>query len=105
MRILLDECVPWPLHELLGAHSCLSVQELGWSGIKNGDLLRRAEADFDLFITSDQNIRYQQNLAARPIAILELSTNDIGRIRAASSVIREALEQIQPKEFRQLSIP
>ena len=105
MRILLDECVPWPMHKLLSGHACSTVQDLGWGGIKNGDLLQRAEGNFDVFITSDQNIQYQQNLAGRRIAILELSTNDIGRIQAASTVIQETLEKIQPNEFRQLIIP
>ena len=105
MKILLDECVPWPMHKLLTGHSCSTVQDLGWGGIKNGDLLQRAEGEFDLFITSDQNLRYQQNLTGRRIAILELSTNDISRIQAASSLIEDALEKIQPDEFRQLTIP
>ncbi len=105
MRILLDECVPWPMHKLLSAHSCSTVQDLGWGGIKNGDLLQRAEGEFDLFITSDQNLRYQQNLTGRRIAILELSTNDIRRIQAASSLIEDELEKIQLNEFRQLIIP
>jgi hypothetical protein len=94
MRILMDECVPWPMHRLIPGHSCTSVQAQGWSGIRNGDLLQRAEAGFDLFITSDQNIRYQQNLAGRRIAILELSTNDLRRIQAAGAFIVEAVERI-----------
>ena len=105
MKILLDECVPWPMYKLLSNHACSSVQDLGWGGIKNGDLLQRAEDEFDLFITSDQNIRYQQNLAGRRIAILELSTNDVNRIQSASTLIQEALQRIQPNEFRQLTIP
>jgi hypothetical protein len=105
MKILLDECVPWPLHWLLGSHACSSVQGQGWGGIRNGDLLQRAEGEFDLFITSDQNIRYQQNLAGRRIAILELSTNDLRRIQAASTLIEDALGNIKPSEFRQLTIP
>jgi hypothetical protein len=84
---------------------CTSVQAQGWSGIRNSDLLKRAEAGFDLFITSDQNIRYQQNLAGRRIAILELSTNDLRRIQAASALIEDALGKIQLSEFRQLTIP
>jgi hypothetical protein len=60
MKILLDECVPAPIQRLLSTHVCITVQAKGWAGIKNGDLLRRAEVEFDLFITSDQNIRYQQ---------------------------------------------
>jgi uncharacterized protein (DUF433 family) len=79
----LTSVVPGPMHKLLIGQSCSTVQDLGWGGIKNGDLLQRAEGEFDLFITSDQNIRYQQNLIGRRIAILELSTNDISRIQAA----------------------
>jgi len=52
MKILLDECVPWPMHRLLTGHTCTNVQAQGWSGITNGDLLQRAEGEFDLFITS-----------------------------------------------------
>jgi hypothetical protein len=91
--------------QLLSDHSCLTVQGKGWGGIKNGDLLQRAEGEFDLFITSDQNIRYQQNLIGRRIAILELSTNDISRIEAAKSLLTDAIQAIQQNEFRQLSIP
>ena len=105
MRILPDECVPWPMHKILRGHSCSTVQGQGWGGIKNGDLLQRAEGEFDLFITCDQNIRYQQNLTGRRIAILELSTNDLGRIEAARALVGEALENIQPNEFLQLTIP
>lgn len=105
MRILLDECVPWPMHKLLSGHSCSTVQDKGWGGIKNGELVQRAEGEFDLFVTSDQNIHYQQNLTGRRIAILELSTNDISRIQAATMQIEDAIEEIQPDEFRQLTIP
>ncbi len=103
MRILLDECVPWPMHRLLTNHSCTNVQTQGWGGIKNGE--RLAETDFELFITSDQNIRYQQNLAGRKIAVLELSTSDIERIEAAASLIQDAVDQIEPEQFQQLEIP
>jgi predicted nuclease of predicted toxin-antitoxin system len=105
MKILLDECVPWPMHKFLAGHECSTVQQLGRRGIKNGDLLRLAEKEFDLFITSDQNIRYQQNLAGWQIAILELSTNDLRRIQAAQALIQSAIGTIQPREFRHLEIP
>jgi hypothetical protein len=59
MNILLDECVPWPLHKFPPGHQCATPQQRGWAGVKNGDLIRLAEANFDLFITTDQNIRYQ----------------------------------------------
>ena len=105
MKILLDECVPWPLHKFLIGHECSTAQQRGWGGIKNGDLIRLAENKFDLFVTSDQSIRYQQNLAGRQIAILELSTNDFRRIKAAAELIQSAVAEIQPKQFRQLEIP
>ena len=105
MKILMDECVPWPMHRLLRNHSCASVQARGWSGIRNGVLLQRAEAEFDLFITSDQNIRYQQNLAGRRIAILELSTDDLRRIQAASDLIEDTVAKVQPNELKRLDIP
>jgi hypothetical protein len=105
MKILLDECVPWPMHKFLTGHECSTAQQHGWGGIKNGDLLRLAEKEFNLFITSDQNIRYQQNLAGRTIAILELSTNDLRRIQAAAELIKSLIVKIQPCEFRRLEIP
>jgi predicted nuclease of predicted toxin-antitoxin system len=58
MRILFDECVPWPMRNLLRNHVCTTVQAQGWSGVRNSELLKRAEADFDLLITADQNIVY-----------------------------------------------
>lgn len=105
MRILVDECVPWPMHRLLGGHECSTAQQCGWGGIKNGQSLQLAEKEFDLFITSDQNLRYQQNLTGRRIAILELSTNKLRRIVAAVEGLRGAVETIKPGEFRQLEIP
>ena len=93
------------MHRLLTDQSCMSLQAQGWSGIRNGDLLQRAESEFDLFITSDQNIRYQQNLAGRRIAILELSTNDLRRIQAARTLIAEVVEKIRLAEFQHLDIP
>jgi hypothetical protein len=105
MRILLDECVPWPMHRLLAGHECRTAQHCGWGGLKNGDLLRHAEDDFSLFVTSDQNLRYQQNLSGRKIAILELSTNKLRRIMASADVIQAAVENISPGEYRRLEIP
>jgi len=77
----------------------------GWGGWKNGELLLRAEGKFECFITSDQNLRYQQNLRGRAISILELSTNKWRRIRAAADDIRSAVNTIAPGEYRRLEIP
>ncbi|MBI5763524.1 MAG: DUF5615 family PIN-like protein [Planctomycetes bacterium] len=105
MKILLDECVPWPMHKLLDGHECVTAQMRGWGGIKNGELLRRAEAEFDIFITTDQNIQYQQNLAGRRIAILQLSTNKLRPLLAAATRIQAAVATIRLGEFRKLIIP
>ena len=105
MRILLDECVPWPMHRFLEAYTSTTAQKRGWGGIKNGDLLRLAEVEFDLFITSDQNLRYQQNLQGRRMAIIELDTNDLRRIVAAGPAICAAVAVNQPGEYVHLDIP
>src|SRR3989442_1488925 len=105
MNVLLDECVPWPMHKLLSAHTCTTAQRRGWGGIKNGELLRLAEGEFDLFITSDQGIQYQQNLAGRKIGIIELSTNKLRRITASAELIRSTVAEMKPAEFRRLEIP
>lgn len=105
MKILLDECVPWPLRDLLVEHDCTSAQRRGWKGIKNGELLQLAAGEFDLFITSDQGIRYEQNLLNVAIAILQLSTNDIRRLRAAANAIRSAVGAVREHKFQALTIP
>ncbi len=105
MKILLDEGVPWPMRKILNGHNCMTAQQRGWGGFKNGALLKLAEAEFDLFITSDQNIRYQQNLAGRRIRILELSSNKLRRIEKAVGLICSVIEGMEIGEFRQLEIP
>lgn len=105
MRILLDECVPWPLHKVFFAHELTTAQKRGWGGIKNGDLLRLAESEFSLFITTDQNLRYQQNLSNPLIAILVLSTNNLRRLLAASELRNTTIQSIQPGQFVQLEVP
>jgi len=102
VRILFDECVPWPLHRLLiGTPAKVRSNAVG----VDGDLLRKAETTFDLFITCDQNIGYQQHLAGRRIAILELSTNDIDRLRAAVDQIQATVANLQSGAFRSSEVP
>lgn len=105
MRILFDECVPWPLRNLLTGHECRTAQQMGWKSLKNGELLSLAEGQFDLFLTSDQNLAYQQNLAGRRIAILELSTNKLRRLQLAASTIQAAIVAIRLGDFVSLPIP
>ena len=72
MRILLDENLDWRLARSLPGHEVVSVQRNGWAGIKNGELLARAEQEFDVFVTMDGNIVFQQNYARLRIAIVTL---------------------------------
>ena len=72
MRILIDECLNWRLGRALAGHYCTSVQKMGWSGITNGRLLTRAQDQFDLFITGDRNLSFQQNVTEFRIAIIVL---------------------------------
>jgi hypothetical protein len=67
MRILLDESLPKEPQSELPGHDVRTVQDMGRSGVKNGDLLARSVGQFDVFLTADQNLRYQQNLGALPI--------------------------------------
>ncbi len=60
MKVLFDACVPRPLHELLRDHSVHTAQEMGWGQLKNGALLREAEIQFEAFILTDQNLKFQQ---------------------------------------------
>ncbi len=92
------------MHKFLTDHLCTTAQKRGWGGITNGDLIRRAEEEFDLFITSDQNLRYQQNLASRQIAILELGTNDLRRIMAAAASIQQTVANMKSGEFLRLEV-
>ena len=104
VRIVLDECVPWPLAKHITGHTCASPQRSGWGGFENGDLLRLAEGEYDLFVTSDQNLRYQQNLVDRKIAILELSTNDWATIRKNLGAVVARINAMPPAEFAQLDV-
>jgi predicted nuclease of predicted toxin-antitoxin system len=89
MRLLLDECLPRKLKRHFPAHEFKTVPEMGWSGLKNGELLTLVEAQFDLFITADQNLPYQQNLAGRQIAILILTARD-NRLETLSALVPAA---------------
>src|SRR5262245_51274469 len=73
MRVLLDECIPRKFKNSLPSHECRTVKEIGYAGTKNGALLSVAESkDFDVFLTIDKGVEYEQNLTGRKIAVLIL---------------------------------
>lgn len=106
MKVLLDECVPVQVRNALSGHEVATAQQPGGSGLGNGDLLAAAEsAGFDLFILSDKNLRYQQNLTGRRMAILDLGTNHRPTLEKHFPAIRAAAESAQPGTHRQLESP
>jgi predicted nuclease of predicted toxin-antitoxin system len=76
MKLLLDECLPRRLKRLLPGHDVSTVPEMGWAGIQNGQLLSLMEPVFEVFLTIDGNLRYQQNLSGRDLALVVLSAVD-----------------------------
>ena len=102
MRIVFDQGTPAPLRRALPGHAVATAFELGWSDLANGDLLEQAEAQFDLLITTDQNLRYQQNLVRRRIAILVLPTTSWPEIRQHEAAVLAAVNTMQAGEYREL---
>jgi len=106
MRILLDHNVPAPLRYWLIEHQVETAYERGWAEITNGDLLRMAEeAGFEVMITTDKGIRYQQNLAGRKLALVVIDTNDWTKIRNWKSLMLDAISAISPGTLQDVQIP
>ena len=104
MKVLVDECVPVKLVRLLTEHTFITAQKMGWGSFANGRLLAVAESKFDLFLTCDRNLEYQQNLKGRKIAILMLSTNHWPTLKEKAHLVQTALDRIEPGEFMHLDI-
>ena len=88
MRVLIDECLDWRLAKNLPGHTATSVQKMGWAGVKNGRLLALAEQQFDVFITGDRNVSFQQDLPQFRIAVVVLA--------AASTQLKDTLPLMPP---------
>jgi hypothetical protein len=98
VRVLLDECVPRKLRREFPGHVVKTVAEMAWSGTKNTALLQLAAAEFDVFLTVDQGIPYQQNLQGLDLAlvIIKAPSNDINDLRPKMPEVLRVLETIQP---------
>lgn len=101
MRVLLDECVPRPLRSELIEHDARTVADMGWSGIKNGQLLQKAASAFDCFLTVDRNLQFQQRLDSLPLSVLvfRASDNRLETLRSLVPEILQALGSIKPREL------
>jgi hypothetical protein len=102
--VLLDECVPRQLRRDLAGHQVRTVVEMGWTGTKNGELLRRAATEFDVLLTTDQGIEFQQNLRNASIAVIVVAvgSNDINALRPFVARILEALDAARAGELRRV---
>jgi predicted nuclease of predicted toxin-antitoxin system len=98
MKVLLDECLDWRLRRDLPGHEVKTVQEMGWDGIKNGRLLALAQAEFQVFITGDRNLSFQQNLSSFSIAVLVLKAGSIRLVhtRPLMPKVLALLPSVQP---------
>ena len=103
MKILFDQGVPAPLRTFLAGHLVETAYERGWQQLKNGDLLNKAEeANFDIFITTDQNLKYQQTLSNRKISIIVLSTTSWPKIKIQTSLVIAAIDRAKTNSFEEL---
>lgn len=106
MRVLFDQGTPAPLRDCLTKHQITTTHELTWHELKNGELLTKAEAaGFDVFVTTDQSLRYQQNLAGRRLAIAVLMTTSWPRIARHSAAVAEQIDELKAGHYIEVAIP
>lgn len=98
MKVLLDECVDWRLSRTIVGHDVKSARQMGWLTIKNGELLTLASETFDVFVTVDRNLAFQQNLGALPIAVIVLraKTNRLADLIPLVPELMSAIEAAKP---------
>lgn len=105
MKILFDHGTPAPLRKYLQEHSVDRSAEQGWQLLENGELLRRAEeSGYEVIVTTDQNIRHQQNLIGKKLAIVVLLSPAWPRMQHRTEEIRTAIEEVSPGEVREVPI-
>jgi predicted nuclease of predicted toxin-antitoxin system len=105
VKVLFDEGTPVPLRQALVNHTVETAQERGWSGLKNGELIAAAEvAGFEVFVTTDQNLKYQQNLGARKLAVVVLRTTSWPRIQRSVAAVVAAIGAAAPGSYTEVAV-
>ena len=104
MRVLFDQGVPAPLRSFLD-EQVDTCHERGWSHLSNGGLIFKAESEYDVFVTTDKNLRYQQNLKNRKIAILVLPTTRWPILKPHGPLIGSAAKSLQSGDFEEWTLP
>jgi predicted nuclease of predicted toxin-antitoxin system len=102
LRILIDESLPRQLKQMLIGDDAFTVQEMGWAGITNGELLTKAERDFDAFLTADKNLRHQQNVKGLKLVIVVFPSNRLGVVRELSLRLLQALGNAKAGDILEL---
>lgn len=102
MKILIDESLPRYLKQSLKDHQVSTVQEMGWTGITNGILLGRANAEFQVLLTADKSLRHQQNLSGLTLSIVVFPSNRLSVVKALVSRLQAALPMLKPGEILEL---
>ena len=93
MKVFLDECIDWRLARSITGHETKTARQMGWSTIKNGELLALAANEFDVFVTVDRNLSFQQNLPAFAIAVVVLRGRS-NRLADLQPLVPKLLTQI-----------
>lgn len=105
MRVLFDQGVPVPLRKSLTHHEVSTTYELRWATLENGDLLDAAEWEgFEVLITTDKNLKYQQNLDVRRIAIVVLATTSWPRIRRGIPAVVRAISETSAGSYTEVQV-
>ena len=103
MRALIDENLPISFFiDLLAGFDTKTIRDLGWEGVENGELLSRIEGSFDVFVTADKNMQFQQRLAARSFAIVEIYTNRLPLLRQSRERILEGIGSVSLNEYTKI---
>jgi uncharacterized protein DUF5615 len=102
VKVLLDECIDWRLLRDITGHDVKTARQMGWATIKNGELLTVASQHFDVFITVDRNLTFQQNLVSFSISVivLEARTNRLADLRPLIPQLLEAIDTVMPGTAR-----
>jgi hypothetical protein len=106
MRVLFDQATPVPIRRFLTGHSVSTAAHEHWETLKNGELLTVAEqAGFEVFLTTDRNLRYQQNIADRTIAIVVIGVQQWPALRPHVALVVAGVDAATPGSFTEVDIP
>ncbi len=106
MRVLFDQATPVPIRPFLVGHTARTAAQQHWDTLKNGDLLTAAEhAGFEVFLTTDKNMRYQQNMAGRTIAVVVIGVQQWPALQPHVALVVAAVNAAAPGSFTEVDIP